>query len=168
VTRGARHCPRCGAPLAPPRGNVQRCEACGEPTWLNPKPCAGGFLVRDGRVLLARRAREPFLGLWDVPGGFLEPGESLEDGVRRELHEETGLDVVVGSYLVSLPDVYGPDGEATLNCYFECSAGEGEPQPADDVSELRWFARDELPGRDRIAFENGPAAIEAWLTSTST
>jgi ADP-ribose pyrophosphatase YjhB (NUDIX family) len=115
-----------------------------------------------GRVLLARRAVEPFLGFWDTPGGFVEPGESLEECVRRELREEAGVEIAVGRLVGSFPDTYGPTGEATVNTFFECRLLSGEPRPDDDVAELRWFSRDELPAPGEIAFECVRAALAAW------
>ena len=97
-------------------------------------------------MLLARRAVEPELGKWDLPGGFLEEGEEPLAGLRRELREETGLEVEPLSFLGAWVDTYG-DGEgaiATLNLYWLARAA-GEPHAADDVAELRWFAADELP-----------------------
>jgi ADP-ribose pyrophosphatase YjhB (NUDIX family) len=116
----------------------------------------------EGRVLLARRGVEPFLGLWDTPGGFVEPGESLEECVRRELREEAGVEIAVGRLVASFPDTYGPDGDATLNSFFECRLLSGDPRPDDDVAELRWFARDALPAPDELAFECVRAALAAW------
>jgi 8-oxo-dGTP diphosphatase len=116
-------------------------------------------------VLLGRRAREPEQGLWDLPGGFLEPGETPEQCVRRELREETGLEVEVGRYVGSFSDVYGDGGDTTLNIVFECRALGGREAAADDVSELRWFAPGQLPARGEIAFENGPQALDRWLRS---
>ena len=104
-----------------------------------------------GRVLLARRGVEPFLGYWDTPGGFVEPGESLEECLRRELREEAGVEIAVGRLVASVPDSYGPAGEATLNSFFECRLLSGEPRPDDDVAELRWFAPDELPAPGEVS-----------------
>src|SRR3954469_11079883 len=71
--------------------------------------CAGA-VVRDaaGRLLLVRRGREPSIGLWSLPGGRVEPGETAEQAAAREVLEETGLDVKVGSLLkmVDLPGNY--------------------------------------------------------------
>jgi 8-oxo-dGTP diphosphatase len=157
------HCPWCGERLGPAEGNSQVCGACGEPTWQNAKPCGCAILQRDdGRVLLTRRAIEPFLGMWDVPGGFLEPEETPEQGVARELLEETGLEVEVGRYEAAIVDVYGEGGDHTLNLFYECRILRGDPRPADDVSELGWFRPDELP-LDAIAFDNGAAGLRIWL-----
>ena len=76
LTRIFRFCPWCGAPLGPPAGERQDCAGCGEPSYLNPKPTASGIVLdAEGRVLLGRRAIEPWLGFWDTPGGFVSPGE---------------------------------------------------------------------------------------------
>jgi len=116
----------------------------------------------EGRVLLGRRGIEPFLGLWDTPGGFVEVGESLEECVRRELREEAGVEVEVGRLIASVPDTYGPTGDATHNAFFECRLLSGDPQPDDDVAELRWFAPDALPAAEELAFACVRAALATW------
>jgi 8-oxo-dGTP diphosphatase len=115
-------------------------------------------------VLLARRAVEPFKGRWDIPGGFLEEGEAPLDGIRRELREETGLDVEPIEFVGAWVDSYGGDStaEATLNLYWTARALSGDPSPADDVDELRWFGADELPPPHELAFENVPLVLAAW------
>jgi 8-oxo-dGTP diphosphatase len=104
------------------------------------------------------------VGRWDIPGGFLEEGEHPLDGIRRELREETGLEVEPVDFLGVWMDRYGGDStaEATLNLYWTARVLGGEPRAADDVSELRWFARDELPAPDELAFENVPLVLSAW------
>lgn len=157
-------CPRCGTEYpGPPDGVRQECAACGHTTYIAAKPAACGVLLDPlGRVLLGLRAHEPRAGLWDVLGGFMEPGETPEGALARELREETGLECSVGRYLGGFPDTYGDDGEPTLNLAFECRFREGEPRAADDVAELAWFAPDELPPADRFAFLNSVAILAAW------
>jgi ADP-ribose pyrophosphatase YjhB (NUDIX family) len=122
-------------------------------------------LVEDGqgKILLARRAVEPDLGLWDCPGGFLEEGEHPLDGLRRELAEETGLVAGPARFVGIWMDVYGdaPEAAATLNIYWVVRV-EGEPVPADDVAELRWFAATALPRPDELAFTTVEHALAAW------
>jgi len=156
-------CPRCRSELAGNRARLT-CPACGFVVYASSKPTAGALCVEDGRVLLARRAAEPFEGRWDIPGGFLEEGEDPVAGLRRELKEETGLDVEPQRFLGVWMDRYGGDStaEATLNLYWTARIVAGDPEPADDVSELRWFDRDALPGPNELAFENVPLVLAAW------
>ena len=141
------------------------CPGCGSTYYANSAPCVSA-LVEDakGRLLLSRRAVEPYLGLWDCPGGFLEEGEHPLDGLRRELEEETGLVAGPARFVGVWMDVYGdaPEAAATLNIYWAVEVDEGEPVAADDVSELRWFRADELPAPDDLAFATVEDALEAW------
>jgi ADP-ribose pyrophosphatase YjhB (NUDIX family) len=161
---GWHYCPRCRAEL---RGDERRleCPACGFVAYPGSKPTACALCEDEqGRVLLARRAVEPFRGRWDIPGGFLDEGEHPLDGLRRELREETGLEVEPLEFVGVWIDRYGgdSDAEATLNLYWTARVAAGDPEPADDVSELRWFAPDELPGREELAFENVPLVLSTW------
>ena len=160
---GWTYCPRCRHPLAGDGGRLA-CADCGFVVYASSKPTAGALCVDDGRVLLARRAVAPFQGFWDIPGGFLEEGEDPRDGLRRELKEETGLEIEPERFVGIWMDRYGGDStaEATLNLYWTATVIGGEAVPADDVSELRWFDRDELPAPDELAFENVPLALAAW------
>jgi len=165
---GWRLCPRCGAELG---GDAARlaCDACGFIVYASSKPTAGALCVDNGRVLLARRAHPPFEGFWDIPGGFLDEGEDPLDGLRRELREETGLEVEPQRFLGLWMDRYESDStaEATLNLYWTARVVGGQAAPADDVSELRWFDRDELPATDELAFENVPLVLAAWRNEHS-
>ena len=160
---GWRLCPRCGAELG---GDAARlaCDACGFIVYASSKPTAGALCVDNGRVLLTRRAHPPFEGFWDIPGGFLDEGEDPLDGLRRELREETGFEVEPQRFLGIWMDRYGGDStaEATLNLYWTARVVGGDAAPADDVSELRWFNRDELPAPDELAFENVPLVLAVW------
>jgi ADP-ribose pyrophosphatase YjhB (NUDIX family) len=161
---GWRWCPRCRAEL---RGDGSRveCDACGFVAYASSKPTAGALVEdREGRVLLVRRAKKPFKGCWDIPGGFLDEGEHPLDGVRRELLEETGLEVEPLDFLGVWMDRYGGDStaEATLNLYWTARVLGGEARPADDVDDLRWFGAHELPAPDALAFQNVPLVLDAW------
>ncbi|HUK93998.1 MAG TPA: NUDIX domain-containing protein [Gaiellaceae bacterium] len=161
---GWRWCPRCREQLDGDELRVV-CPACGFVCYASSKATAGALVVDErGRVLLARRAFDPFKGYWDIPGGFLEEGEHPLDGLRRELREETGLEVEPLDFLGVWIDSYGGDStaEATLNLYWTARATGGEARPADDVSELGWFGEDELPQPSELAFENVPQVLAAW------
>ena len=151
---GWTYCPRCRAELERNEGRVN-CPGCGFVAYANSEPTACAICVDgDGRVLLARRAAEVFRGFWDLPGGFLEEGEHPLDALRRELREETGLEVEPRDFVGIWIDRYGnrDDAPATLNLYWTADVVAGTPHAADDVAELRWFALDELPQPDELAF----------------
>ena len=158
-----RYCPRCGAAL---RVGTERgafaCTGCGRPFYENSKPCAGALVERDGRVLLVRRGIEPYKGWWDIPGGFLAPGEHPAEGAAREVREETGLIVEPTELLGIWIDTYasGDEQAYTLNCHYVARIVGGAERAADDAIELAWFRPDELPAE--IAFEHQPAVLEAW------
>ena len=158
-------CPQCGGRLhnATLGRNIRfDCTRCGRPLYENSKPCAGAVVVRDGRVLLCRRAVEPMKDYWDIPGGFLEAGEDPEAGAVRELLEESGLSIQPRGMLGMFIDRYGDGDDSiyTLNIYFVADAPEGEPGAQDDVAELRWFGPDELP--DNLAFAHLRQVLDRW------
>ena len=157
ILAGWQFCPRCGATLHAVEGHLE-CGACGGEYWGNSLPGVQGVLERDGRVLLARRAREPRRGHWDLPGGFLDEGEAPLDGLRREFREETGLEIEpVGLLRIDI-EPYGPERSVFSVSYLVTAAG--EPVAADDVSELRWFSPDELP--IELAFPGQELVLREW------
>ena len=158
------YCPRCAARVKVGGGRV-KCPVCGFAAYAHSDPTACALCVDEhGRLLLTRRAREPEKGKWDLPGGFLGEGEHPLDALRRELLEETGLEIEPLDFVGVWMDRYGDaeDAPATLNMYWTARVVGGEPHPADDVSELRWFSPDELPQDEEIAFRNVAPAIQAW------
>ena len=155
-----RFCLRCGAGLRARReaGRTRRvCRRCGWTYYGNPAPAAVAALVRGDRVLLARRAGPPWAGTWDLPGGFVEQGESAEQALCRELREELGIRVGRARYLGSYPDEYGPGGQPVLTLVYRAAPGRGRIGARDDVAEVRWFALD-APPRE-IAFPSVRAAL---------
>jgi 8-oxo-dGTP diphosphatase len=111
----------------------------------------GGVVVRDGRVLLARRGKEPLYGRWTVPGGTVELGETLEEAVVREMEEETGLRVEPVEVLTVF-DRIEREGERVTYHYvivdYRCRWRSGEPRAASDALDVAWASAEELPGYD--------------------
>lgn len=109
----------------------------------------GAVIVAGGRVLLVRRDTEPLRGEWSVPGGMLELGERLRDGVRREVQEETGLEVEIGEVLEVFDSIFTDTLGHTQYHYvlidYLCKPISGEARAGSDVSDARWVAPEALP-----------------------
>lgn len=119
--------------------------------WLvgearRPEIAVGAIAVRDGSLLMIKRAHDPAAGLWSLPGGRVEHGESLADALVREVAEETGLEIEVGD-LAGILEVVGETHYVILD-YFARVTGAAEPFPSDDVSEARWIPFDEVERLD--------------------
>jgi 8-oxo-dGTP diphosphatase len=111
----------------------------------------GGVVVEDGRALLIRRGSEPLRGEWSIPGGTLELGETLEQGVARELLEETGLQVRVGELIEVFDRIYFGNGESKERPRFHyvivdflCERVAGEPVASSDVTDVAYAREEEL------------------------
>jgi mutator protein MutT len=108
----------------------------------------GGVVVRDGRALIIRRAQEPRKGEWSLPGGVVELGERLTDAVRREVLEETGLEVDVGPIVETFDRVHhDTDGRVRFHFVivdYLCRSATGDPVAATDAEDLAWVTGEEL------------------------
>jgi ADP-ribose pyrophosphatase YjhB (NUDIX family) len=155
-------CPSCGQALSArvlePDHRPRLICPNGHVTWRNPRLVVGTLPVRDGRVHLARRAIEPGEGRWTYPGGFLELGESAQEGARRETEEETRLLVEIGRLIgaYSRPHV----GMVTL--IFEATVVGGDVAAGAETSEVRAFTVEEIPW-DELAFSTVESALRDWV-----
>jgi ADP-ribose pyrophosphatase YjhB (NUDIX family) len=158
------YCPTCGAPVSPqlleddhrprlvcPNGHV---------TWRNPRLVVGTLPVRAGRVFLARRSIEPGAGLWTYPGGFLEVGESAQEGARRETEEETELRIEVGRLI----GAYSRPHVGVVTLIYEATVVGGRPLPGVETIEVRDFGPDEIPWAE-LAFTTAESALRDWVAS---
>ena len=141
------YCPRCAALLKHEMrfGKIRPvCPQCGWIHFVDPKVAAAVLIERGGRVLLVRRAGEPFRGLWTLPAGFINGGEDPAEAAARECLEETGLQVRVMRVLEIISGKEHPRG-ADFIIVYEAEAIGGELKPDDDADAAEWFRRDQLP-----------------------
>ena len=110
---------------------------------VSPTIGVGAIVVRDDRLLMVRRAQEPARGLWSVPGGKVERSEYLSQAVRREVLEETGLEVDVGEF-AGFFEVIGDDLHYVIIDFLATYSGADEPRPGDDVDRARWVPLSEI------------------------
>lgn len=146
-----RFCPNCGTELdAAANDSGAHCPNCDKTWYHNAAPTAGVVIVRDGKALITKRARDPEKGRYDIPGGFLDPDEDPITGLLREVDEELGMNIEVtyDDLIQATPHRYGNDGDWTLAIGFIARTSSGEPVPADDVAEVRWVSLDDLDGLD--------------------
>ncbi len=125
-----KYCPKCSAAALRVVGaKLLRCEACEFELYMNPAAAVAGVIVDEqGRMMVLVRAREPGKGKWDLPGGFVDPGETAEQALCREVREEVGLEVTALRYLGSWSNIYEFMGVRyrTVDMGFVCEAAEVE------------------------------------------
>ena len=146
------YCPICGRALAHAHDGEAprpRCDTCRRFYYLNPVPAACCLVRRGEELLFVRRAVEPRKGLWTLPGGFVELGETTEQAALRELREETGLR---GEGLTLIGSITHPSpftGSVVVLAY-EVASWEGEAVAATDAMDVGFYPRDARPP---IAFQ---------------
>ena len=147
------HCPMCGGAFRDNDEKSRRCAACGFIYYFNPAAATVAVIRdEDNRLLVVRRAKDPARGTLDLPGGFCDCCETAEQGVIREVREETGLEVEdTPRYLFSQPDTYLYSGFVvhTVDSFFECRVRNAHSaQAMDDAGELMWLRPDEIDPAD--------------------
>lgn len=126
----------------------------------------GAVIINDGCVLLVERGNEPLKGWWSLPGGGVETGETLEAAIRREVREETCLEIEILEIVEIFERIIrDPDGRAEYHYIlidYLCRPAGGEASPATDAARIAWVRCEDL-GRYRIT-EGTPAVIEKAFT----
>lgn len=138
-----RHCPSCGVVREATRAQPLTCAVCGFTLYMNTTCATAAFLRRaDGKVLFIRRGHEPAKGMLAIPGGFIDEGETAEEGLRREFMEEVGIVVRDLSFLCSHPNTYFYKGVTypVLDFFFTAeAAGNETPAALDAVESFCWL-----------------------------
>lgn len=134
-------CPHCGSEkFGGNNEKSKKCTRCGFVYYANPSAAVVAVIENEkGELLVARRAKEPAKGMLDLPGGFCDMDETAEGSVRREVKEETMLDVGRLSFLFSIPNIYVYSGMEihTMDLFFHCKVDDFSRLSAkDDVAEL--------------------------------
>ena len=156
-----RFCPRCGAGLRlEGRADGRRwCAACEFVHYVDPK-LAVVALVEDeaGRLLYVQRDHEPQLGAWAWPSGFVDAGEDVRAAARREVREETGLEVELGELL----GVWSGGGDPVVLLVWRARPVGGRLQPGPEALEAAWRSPSELPP----TFPHDPEILNAWRAAS--
>ena len=134
------------------------CDHCGFIDYHNPRVVVGALPIFENRILLARRAIEPRRGYWTVPGGFMEKGESLQQGAARETWEECLARIEVGPLLgmFTVPHI------VQVQVFFYADVPDGKAKAGPESLEVRWFAFDKIPWED-YSFPASKKTISHYL-----
>lgn len=160
-----KHCRQCGAAVdqrVPDDGDTREravCPACGTIHYVNPLLVVGTVPYLGDRVLLCKRAIEPRHGKWTLPAGFMEMGETMQQGAARETAEEAGADVTMGPLFstMSIPRVGQVHVFYLASMQHERCAGFGH-----ETQEVRLFAESEVPWNE-IAFTTVRRTLECFF-----
>ncbi|MCA9727536.1 MAG: NUDIX hydrolase [Candidatus Eisenbacteria bacterium] len=160
-------CSQCGHPVhlgVPAGDSVERhiCGSCGTIHYHNPKVIVGCLPVWEGRILLCRRSIEPRFGYWTLPCGFMENGETIEEGALREMREEALAEGTIQRLFAvfSLPHI------AQVYALFLVDLHEGRFGAGAETSEARLFAPDAIPWDD-LAFRAVEFGLRKYLAGDS-
>jgi mutator protein MutT len=160
-----RFCPLCGERLepkpSPPDTGRPACPSGHFIHFNNPPTTVQAWIERDGAYLILKRNEEPFAGEWDLPGGFVEMGESPTEAVVREVAEETGFAITPFELFGAFASPYGTTGRYTVDIAYRCRIEGGEFElDTDEKSDSAWVPLGDMP---TLAFAGERQALAALL-----
>jgi len=162
IERKANFCPLCGTALEQREryGKVRPvCPNCNHTVFFDPKVAVVAFILNGDKVLLVKRAVDPMKGAWAFPAGFMEYDEDPRETARREVLEETGLEVQIDRLI----DVFHtPDdgGAANIVIAYGATVVGGTLLAADDAEVVEWFSKENLP---ELAFMPSQQLAARWV-----
>lgn len=164
-------CPRCGTTVKEKGNSPFRCKDCDFNFYFSPTAAVGGIVANsEGDVLFLIRAKDPGKGMYGLPGGFVDAGETLESSLQREVFEETSLTVTESEYLCSFPNAYDYLGFTTkvVDSFFVCKVESFDSLKAEE-GEVDGFviAKPTEEVIEKMAFESNQKAIRVFVEAES-
>jgi len=160
-----KYCPKCGSmELLVFESNGMKCITCGFVYFHNTASAAAAIIETSAGILIVKRNHEPKKGLFDVPGGFVNYRESLEDALRREIREELSIELESVQYFGSFPNIYKFEQVTyfTTDVFFRCPLKSAPSiRNNDEISEYMWCTPDTLP-IDQFAFDSAKGAFALY------
>lgn len=162
------YCPHCGSnDFVSVNFKEFKCGDCGFDFFVNSAAAVVAVILdSNGRLLLTRRARDPFKGWLDLPGGFVDPGESAEEALRREIKEELCIEIESAEFLCSYPNeyIFSNYKVRTTDLAFICQAKDTPTTCADDVSSFEWVSTADID-LSKIAFGSIRKIVKAAIVN---
>jgi len=162
---GFKYCPRCAEDAIETfLVNGLKCRNCGFIYFHNTASAVAAIIEYDNGIILAKRAHEPAKGFYDLPGGFVDRKESLEDALRREVMEELSLEICSMSYMGSFSNLYKYEDVSyyTADAVFVCKPSAAMvPKPNEELAEISIVSVDKID-LESIAFESAKRAVMCY------
>ena len=171
ITQSFRFCPQCGRNRPPADCNPFVCPDCEFTFFFNPAVAVAGIITDSAdRILLLRRAHEPGKGQFGLPGGFVDPGESAEGALIREIREELNLELTEGDFFCSYPNMYTYKGVTydVIDLFYICQVESLDPINPQASEVADWCFCHPSPGQlSNVAFPSNRRALEKFIATRS-
>ena len=146
-------CQNCGNKL------INRfCSNCKQTIFEDPKLAVASIIVKNHAILLIKRSVEPQIGEWAFPSGYVNRYETPEDALKREVKEETGLDVDINKFI----GLYSKKGNPVVLVVYSVYVGNKKAIAGSDATEVNWFKLNQLP---KLAFDHDTKILKDWKKS---
>ncbi len=161
-----KYCPNCAAPALSLHDKKKLvCNNCSFTYFHNISAAAAAIIEHDSKILITVRGHEPKAGLLDLPGGFADPGETIEAALKREIHEELNLEITNLRYFTSEPNiyVYKDIPYYVIDSVFTCQADDLEKMKlSDEIKDIVWVEPGKIPF-ENIAFESTKTGLRRYI-----
>ena len=134
------------------------CKDCGTIFYTNPNLVVGALCIRDNKILMAKRNINPRIGLWTLPGGFMENGETLLEGAQREAYEEVGIDPIPSNLFM----IYSVPHISQVQFYFYSKLKNQSTRIGDEINDVMFADQSEVPWDD-LAFNSIRVLLEHFF-----
>jgi mutator protein MutT len=168
ITEQFLYCSFCGGFLEYGGNNLLHCQSCLRHLYINPRPVNGAILENDkGEIMLVKRKADPSIGKWDLPGGFVDLNETVEQSLKRELKEEIGITPFDLRYFDSYSDIYVYQGISYPTIGFIYTGKIKSDQKltvSSDIDGFEFFSQEKIPF-ENLAFPSLGIALKKILNN---